>query len=76
MLAVASADDVDACVRRAREAFDSPAWRSLPASERGLLLFRLADAIQGDSERIGSLETRDNGKLLTEMLLQTQALPE
>ena len=47
-------------------AFEGP-WRSLPASERGLLLFRLADAIEANAERIGSLETRDNGKLYREM---------
>jgi len=75
-VAEASADDVDACVRRAREAFEDPSWRSLPASERGLLLFRLADAIQEDSERIGSLETRDNGKLYREMLIQLQLVPK
>ena len=75
-VAAASAGDVDACVRRAREAFESAAWRSLPASERGLLLFRLADAIQEDSERIGSLETRDNGKLYREMLIQLQLVPK
>jgi acyl-CoA reductase-like NAD-dependent aldehyde dehydrogenase len=75
-VAAASAGDVDACVRRAREAFESPAWRSLAASERGLMLFRLADAIQEDSERIGSLETRDNGKLFKEMLVQLQLVPK
>ena len=63
-------------MRQAREAFESPAWRSLPASERGLLLFRLADAIQEDAERIGSLETRDNGKLYREMLIQLQLVPK
>jgi acyl-CoA reductase-like NAD-dependent aldehyde dehydrogenase len=75
-VAAASADDVDACVRQAREAFEAPAWRGLPASERGLLLFRLADAIQEDAERIGSLETRDNGKLYREMLIQLQLVPK
>jgi acyl-CoA reductase-like NAD-dependent aldehyde dehydrogenase len=75
-VAVAAPEDVDACVRRAREAFESPEWRSLPASERGLLLFRLADAIQEDAERIGALETRDNGKLFREMLIQLQLVPK
>jgi acyl-CoA reductase-like NAD-dependent aldehyde dehydrogenase len=74
-IAAATEQDVDACVRQARDAFDSPAWRSLPASERGLLLFRLADAIERSSERIGSLETRDNGKLFREMLIQLQLVP-
>jgi acyl-CoA reductase-like NAD-dependent aldehyde dehydrogenase len=75
-VATATAEDVDAGVRRAREAFLSPAWRSLAASDRGLLLFRLADAIERDAERIGSLETRDNGKLYREMLIQLQLVPK
>jgi acyl-CoA reductase-like NAD-dependent aldehyde dehydrogenase len=75
-IAAATADDVDASVREARAAFESPEWRSLAASERGLLLYRLADAIEQDSERIGSLETRDNGKLFREMLIQLQLVPK
>src|SRR4051794_31432932 len=67
-IAAADAGDVDDAVRAARDAFESPAWRALPASERGLLLFRLADAIEASSERIGALETRENGKLYREML--------
>jgi aldehyde dehydrogenase (NAD+) len=75
-VAAASPYDVDASVHRAREAFESEAWRSLPASERGRLLLRLADAIEESSERIGSLETRDNGKLYREMLVQLQLVPK
>lgn len=75
-VAEATAEDVDAVVRTAHEAFFSSAWRSLPASDRGLLLFRLADAIAEDSERIGSLETRDNGKLYKEMLVQLTLVPK
>jgi acyl-CoA reductase-like NAD-dependent aldehyde dehydrogenase len=75
-VAAAGSDDVDRCVRAARAAFVSPAWRGLAASDRGLLLFRLADAIAADAERIGSLETRDNGKLYREMLIQLQLVPK
>src|SRR4051794_20322423 len=75
-VAAAGSDDVDRCVRAARAAFESPTWRGLAASERGLLLFRLADAIAADAERIGSLETRDNGKLYREMLIQLQLVPK
>jgi len=72
----ASADDVDEAVRAAHAAFTGEAWSSLAASDRGLLLFRLADAIERDAERIGSLETRDNGKLYREMLIQLQLVPK
>jgi aldehyde dehydrogenase (NAD+) len=75
-IAAADAGDVDDAVRVARDAFESAAWRGLPASERGLLLFRLADAIEASAERIGALETRENGKLFREMLVQLTLVPK
>ncbi|XP_038154591.1 aldehyde dehydrogenase, mitochondrial-like [Cyprinodon tularosa] len=62
---VAEADkaDVDKAVKAARDAFrlGSP-WRRMDASDRGLLLYRLADAIERDSAYLAELETLDNGK--------------
>uniref|UniRef100_A0A8C8JT45 aldehyde dehydrogenase (NAD(+)) n=1 Tax=Oncorhynchus tshawytscha TaxID=74940 RepID=A0A8C8JT45_ONCTS len=59
---VAEADkaDVDKAVKAAREAFrfGSP-WRRMDASDRGLLLSRLADAIERDTAYLATL---DNGK--------------
>jgi acyl-CoA reductase-like NAD-dependent aldehyde dehydrogenase len=74
-VAAADADDVDDAVRSARAAFDGP-WRAVSASDRGLLLFRLADAIEESSERIAALETRENGKLHREMVAQMQLVPK
>ena len=36
-------------------------------SARGRLLMRLADLITANSDRLAALETRDNGKLISEM---------
>uniref|UniRef100_A0A4W5L2W7 aldehyde dehydrogenase (NAD(+)) n=1 Tax=Hucho hucho TaxID=62062 RepID=A0A4W5L2W7_9TELE len=62
---VAEADkaDVNKAVKAAREAFrfGSP-WRRMDASDRGLLLTRLADAIERDTAYLAELETLDNGK--------------
>ncbi|XP_056141538.1 aldehyde dehydrogenase, mitochondrial-like [Lampris incognitus] len=62
---VAEADkaDVDKAVKAARNAFKlgSP-WRRMDASDRGLLLNRLADAIERDAAYLAELETLDNGK--------------
>ncbi|KAM4567637.1 aldehyde dehydrogenase, mitochondrial-like [Fundulus diaphanus] len=62
---VAEADqaDVDKAVKAAHNAFrlGSP-WRLMDASERGRLLYRLADAIERDSAYLAELETLDNGK--------------
>lgn len=37
-------------------------WRLLDASQRGLLLLKLADLIDRDVKYLGELETLDNGK--------------
>ncbi|KAG7481014.1 hypothetical protein MATL_G00062270 [Megalops atlanticus] len=55
--------DVDKAVKAARDAFrlGSP-WRRMDASDRGLLLNRLADRIERDAVYLAELETLDNGK--------------
>jgi acyl-CoA reductase-like NAD-dependent aldehyde dehydrogenase len=58
-VAEARAADVDRAVAAAAAAFDD--WRLTPASDRGRLLLRLADAIEADAEALALLETRDTG---------------
>ena len=41
----ASSDDVDEAVRKARQAFEEGPWSRLSPTERGKLLYRLADLI-------------------------------
>jgi len=55
--------DVDKAVAAATEAFrlGSP-WRTMDASERGVLLNKLADLMERDRVYLASLETLDNGK--------------
>jgi aldehyde dehydrogenase (NAD+) len=45
------------------------------ASDRGMLLYRLADLIGQNAERLAELEVRDNGKLKVEMLGQMRYIP-
>ena len=61
---VASAQeaDVDRAVAAARAAAASPAWRDMNPHQRSALLWKLADAIEADADRLATLETRDNGK--------------
>ena len=61
--------DVEKAVRAAREAFKlgSP-WRTMDASQRGRLLYKLADLIERDQEYLARLETLDNGKPISESL--------
>ena len=70
------AAEVDAAVAAARSAFRSPAWAGLTATARGKLLQRLAQLIADNAERLAAIETRDNGKLLSEMTTQLRYIPE
>jgi aldehyde dehydrogenase (NAD+) len=55
--------DIDRAVAAAHSAFyDGPWGRMLPA-ERGRVLRRIGDVISKHAERLGAIETRDNGKL-------------
>ena len=57
------AEDIDRAVRAARRAFedDSP-WRRMNASDRGRLIWRIAELIEEHGDELAMLETLDNGK--------------
>jgi len=62
----AEAVDVDRAVRAARRAFDEGPWqRRLTASQRGRLLWKLADLLESHLEEFAELESMDNGKPLS-----------
>ena len=67
--------DVDRAVKAADAAFRSGPWASMSPSDRGLLLYRLADIVTQRAEYLADLEVRDNGKLRVEMLGQMRYLP-
>ncbi|MYA87618.1 MAG: aldehyde dehydrogenase family protein, partial [Boseongicola sp. SB0662_bin_57] len=68
--ACAAPEDVDHAVVAARRALEDPAWRDLTQTARGHLLFRLADLVERNAERLARLETADSGKLLAETAAQ------
>lgn len=74
-VAAGSAEDVDRAVQSADRAFRSAAWARMSASDRGVLLNRLADLIAAHSDELAAAETRDNGKLLAEMRGQMAYMP-
>jgi acyl-CoA reductase-like NAD-dependent aldehyde dehydrogenase len=51
--------DVDRAVAAARKAF--PAWAAVSASDRGVLIGRLADAIEKDRDNLSLIESLDTG---------------
>ena len=67
--------DLDRAVEAAARALDSNEWQRMPPMQRGHLLRRLADLISDNAEHLAQTETRDNGKLIREMLGQARAIP-
>ncbi|MBL8151289.1 MAG: aldehyde dehydrogenase family protein [Blastocatellia bacterium] len=57
-------EDINRAVKAAREAFDSGPWSKMTASERGRLIWRLADLLEKHTEEFAQLESLDNGKPL------------
>ena len=62
----AEAEDVDRAVIAARRAFDEGPWtRKMSNSERGQMLWKLADLLQENLEEFAEIESLDNGKPLS-----------
>ena len=55
-------EDVDRAVTAARRAFESGVWPKLTPSERGKLLWNLADLLEAHLDEFAELESLDNGK--------------
>src|ERR1700754_2015436 len=64
LMQVAEADsaDVDRAVKAARKAFDEGPWSRISPSERGKLLWKLAELLEKHSDEFAELESIDNGK--------------
>jgi aldehyde dehydrogenase (NAD+) len=64
----ASPEEIDRAVSAARRTFDdrSGPWRKISASERGRLIWKLADLVEKNVDELAELETLDNGKPIFE----------
>ena len=57
--------DINQAVKAARTAFDAGPWRKMTTSERGRLIWKLADLLDAHLEEFAELESLDNGKPVT-----------
>lgn len=62
----ASAADGEAAIARAKAAQADPAWRGMKPHERARILYRIADGIEANIDRISRIQSRDTGKTLKE----------
>ncbi|WP_170425458.1 aldehyde dehydrogenase [Ruegeria arenilitoris] len=69
--ACAAPQDVDRAIAAAKRILNDPEWRDMTQTQRGKLLYRLADLVAENAARLGELETTDSGKLLAETAAQT-----
>ncbi|MCF1480574.1 MULTISPECIES: aldehyde dehydrogenase [Rhizobium/Agrobacterium group] len=58
--------DVDRAVETAHAALYDGPWAKMTATQRGKLIYRLADLIAANAQRLAELETRDTGKIIRE----------
>ena len=58
----AGVEDVNKAVKAARKAFDNGPWRRMSGSDRGRLMYKLADLMEKHQDELAALEALDNGK--------------
>src|SRR5690349_11965380 len=63
-VASGTAEDIDAAVRAAKDAF--PAWAAKPASERAKLVRKLGELIAKHVPELSDTETRDTGQTISQ----------
>lgn len=59
-------NDAKRSIKAAREAFDKGPWPTVPAAERGQLVYELGQLVERDKEELAILESLDTGKTLEE----------
>ncbi|MCK6587685.1 MAG: aldehyde dehydrogenase family protein [Polyangiaceae bacterium] len=61
-VASAEAEDVDRAVKAARKAFDGGPWSAMKPTDRGKLLWKLAELVDANRDELAEIESLDNGK--------------
>ncbi|NNH58200.1 aldehyde dehydrogenase [Rhizobium laguerreae] len=68
--------DVDRAVNAADKALYDGVWPKMTATQRGKLLYKLADLIAANAQVLAELETRDTGKIIRETSAQIAYVAE
>ncbi|KAI5924851.1 aldehyde dehydrogenase domain-containing protein [Camillea tinctor] len=63
---VASTEDVDKAVKAAHKALNDPSWKKLSATDRGILMWKLAELMEENRELFATIDAWDNGKTYAE----------
>jgi (Z)-2-((N-methylformamido)methylene)-5-hydroxybutyrolactone dehydrogenase len=71
-----TAEDSTRAVEAARRAMCDGPWSRMSATECGKVMRRIGDLITRDAKKLAEIETRDNGKVFSEMQGQLKTIPE
>jgi len=63
-VAAGDKEDIDRAVKAARAAFETGPWSKISPSDRGQMIWKLADLIEKHLEEFAQIESLDNGKPL------------
>ncbi|ANL36381.1 aldehyde dehydrogenase [Rhizobium phaseoli] len=69
-------NDVDRAVNAAERALYEGPWAKMTATQRGKLLYKLADLVAANAQILAELETRDTGKIIRETSAQIAYVAE
>ncbi|PCD66296.1 aldehyde dehydrogenase [Rhizobium phaseoli] len=69
-------NDVDRAVNAAERALYDGPWAKMTATQRGKLLYKLADLVAANAPILAELETRDTGKIIRETSAQIAYVAE
>ncbi len=71
-VALAEVDDIDNAISRAEIAFRT--WRTVPAPERGKLVYEIGQGLRRHKDLLASVVTLENGKIFQEALGEVQEM--
>src|SRR5699024_8398226 len=66
VVAKGGVEDIDLAVKAARKAFESGPWKEMAPSERGRLLYKVAQVLWEKADELAEIESRDNGVPINE----------
>lgn len=66
VVAKGKAEDIDLAVKAARKAFESGPWKEMAPSDRGRLLYKVAQELWTKADELAEIESRDNGVTINE----------
>ncbi|MFT4066772.1 aldehyde dehydrogenase [Paraburkholderia sp.] len=71
-----TSEDSRLAVEAAKRAMTVGPWSRMTATERGKIMRRIGDLVADSAKHLAETETRDNGKVLSEMTGQLKTIPE